>query len=300
MSPGCRRRSATSQWCFSPTRCSRIFRSPRTSSSACACARSMPPTATIAFSASPECSACPACSIASRRSYRVDSSSASLSVVRSSRRRRFASWTSRSRISTRNCARKCAWKSAISNGRWASPWCTSRTIRSKRCRWQTGSYLLSNGRIEQNGAPADLYETPANIFVARFIGTPPMNLLKLGRGATGAVIAGTNGPRVAAAELSGATLGVRPEHVVIGGGGEAIAAQIEGIEYLGADSLLSCRVGSESLTARVAGRVGLRRGDTAQLGWAPGALHIFDGANRRTARRRRPSRNSDNVRLRAD
>jgi sn-glycerol 3-phosphate transport system ATP-binding protein len=138
--------------------------------------------------------------------------------------------------------------------------------------------LLSSGHVEQNGTPADLYETPANIFVARFIGTPPMNLLKLERGDAGAVIAGTTGPRVAAAEFSGATLGVRPEHVVIDGGGDAIAAQIDGIEYLGADSLLSCRVGSESLTARVAGRVGLRRGDTTRLRWAPGALHIFDGA----------------------
>jgi sn-glycerol 3-phosphate transport system ATP-binding protein len=138
--------------------------------------------------------------------------------------------------------------------------------------------LLSSGRIEQNGTPADLYETPANIFVARFIGTPPMNLLKLEHGAAGAVIAGTTGPSVTAAEFAGATLGVRPEHVVIGGGDDAVAAQVDGIEYLGADSLLSCRAGSESLTARVAGRVGLRRGDITQLGWAPGALHIFDGA----------------------
>ena len=138
--------------------------------------------------------------------------------------------------------------------------------------------LLSSGRVEQNGTPADLYETPANVFVARFIGTPSMNLLKLERGAMGAVVAGTPGPAVAAAEFAGATLGVRPEHVVMGGRGDGIAAQIDGIEYLGADSLLSCRVGSESLTARVAGRVGLRRGDIAQLGWAPGALHIFDGA----------------------
>ena len=137
--------------------------------------------------------------------------------------------------------------------------------------------LLSGGRIEQNGTPADLYETPANIFVARFIGTPPMNLLKLDHGAAGAVIAGTTGPSVAAAEFAGATLGVRPEHIVVGGGGDAVAAQVDGIEYLGADSLLSCRVGSEMLTARIAGRTGLRRGDSTQLGWARGALHIFDG-----------------------
>jgi sn-glycerol 3-phosphate transport system ATP-binding protein len=51
--------------------------------------------------------------------------------------------------------------------------------------------LLSSGRIEQNGTPVDLYETPTNTFVARFIGTPPMNLLRLERGAAGAVIAGT-------------------------------------------------------------------------------------------------------------
>jgi sn-glycerol 3-phosphate transport system ATP-binding protein len=140
--------------------------------------------------------------------------------------------------------------------------------------------LLSSGHIEQNGTPADLYETPANIFVARFIGTPPMNLLKLEHGAAGAVIAGTTGPRVATVEFAGATLGVRPEHVTIGGaGGDAIGAQVDSVEYLGADSLLSCRVGSQTLTARFSGRVGLRNGDTTRLGWAPGALHFFDGAS---------------------
>ena len=138
--------------------------------------------------------------------------------------------------------------------------------------------LLSGGRIEQNGAPADLYEAPANIFVARFIGTPPMNLLKLERGAGGAVFAGTAGPRVAPAELADATLGVRPEHVVIGhaGGAEALVA---GVEYLGADSLVACRVGDQALTARIGGRVALIHGDSVQLGWARGALHFFDGAS---------------------
>src|SRR5450631_4068665 len=91
--------------------------------------------------------------------------------------------------------------------------------------------LLSGGRIEQNGEPADLYETPANIFVARFIGTPPMNLLKLERGPAGAVVAGTTGPAVAMAELADTTLGVRPEHVVIGGD-DGVAGQVDGVEYL--------------------------------------------------------------------
>ena len=62
--------------------------------------------------------------------------------------------------------------------------------------------LMNSGRIEQNGTPVDLYERPANEFVARFIGTPPMNLLALERGRDGAVIAGTEGPSVLPAEYS--------------------------------------------------------------------------------------------------
>ena len=138
--------------------------------------------------------------------------------------------------------------------------------------------LLSSGRIEQNGAPSDLYEAPANIFVARFIGTPPMNLLKLEPGAGGAIIAGTAGPRVASTELADATLGVRPEHVVVDRAG-GVAARIDGVEYLGADSLMTCSVGSQPLTARLGGRVALSHGDSVQLGWAPGAVHFFDGTS---------------------
>src|SRR3954451_6991202 len=73
--------------------------------------------------------------------------------------------------------------------------------------------LLRAGRIEQNGAPVNLYEDPANTFVARFIGTPPMNLLHLEAGRGGAVIAGTDGPVVLEARRAGGMLGVRPEHM---------------------------------------------------------------------------------------
>jgi len=138
--------------------------------------------------------------------------------------------------------------------------------------------LLSGGHIEQNGTPADLYEMPANIFVARFIGTPPMNLLKLERGANGAVIAGTAGPAFAHAELADAVLGIRPEHVSIGRSA-GVEAAVDGVEYLGADSLIACSVGGQSLIVRVAGRMALARGDTTRLGWALGALHFFDGAS---------------------
>jgi sn-glycerol 3-phosphate transport system ATP-binding protein len=137
--------------------------------------------------------------------------------------------------------------------------------------------LLSGGRIEQNGTPADLYETPANTFVARFIGTPPMNLLRLEKVGGEAVIAGTEGPGVASLECAGGMLGVRPEHVLLARDGP-FTARVESVEYLGADSLLLCRIGEQILTARVAGRVGVAGGDSVHLGWARGASHFFDAA----------------------
>lgn len=140
--------------------------------------------------------------------------------------------------------------------------------------------LLNAGRIEQNGAPADLYEAPANVFVARFIGTPPMNLLALESGNGGAVIAGTAGPAVAPANGAPGTLGVRPEHITIGRDG-GFEAWVEGIEYLGADSLLTCRIGEQALAVRVSGRTGLSQGEVARLSWARGAQHLFDAATGR-------------------
>ena len=138
--------------------------------------------------------------------------------------------------------------------------------------------LLAGGRIEQNGAPVDLYETPANTFVARFIGTPPMNLLRLDAAGGEAVIAGTTGPGVAPIEWAGGTLGVRPEHVVLARDG-AFTARVESVEYLGADSILLCRIGEQLLTARIAGRVGVSGSDSVRLGWARGASHFFDAAS---------------------
>jgi sn-glycerol 3-phosphate transport system ATP-binding protein len=140
--------------------------------------------------------------------------------------------------------------------------------------------LLNAGRIEQNGAPPDLYDAPANVFVARFIGTPPMNLLSLESGNGGAVIAGTTGPIVASAERATDMLGVRPEDITFGQDA-GVDAQVEGLEYLGADSLLTCRLGAQAIALRVSGRSGLSRGDVTRLSWARGAQHFFDAASGR-------------------
>jgi sn-glycerol 3-phosphate transport system ATP-binding protein len=106
-------------------------------------------------------------------------------------------------------------------------------------------------------------------------------LLPLEAGDGGAVIAGTAGPAVAAADCAGLTLGVRPEHITLAFERGA-RAEVAAIEYLGADSLVTCRLGVANIAVRIQGAVGLARGDSAALTWAPGAQHFFaaDGARR--------------------
>jgi sn-glycerol 3-phosphate transport system ATP-binding protein len=147
--------------------------------------------------------------------------------------------------------------------------------------------LLNGGRIEQNGAPVELYEQPANTFVARFIGTPPMNLLQLEPGAGGAVIAGAGEPAVLPAKCAGGTLGLRPEHITLAFE-RGVRASVDSVEYLGGDSLLACRIGAQPLAVRTQGNVALKRGDTAWLNWPPGAQHYFaeDGVRQPPASRR--------------
>ncbi|MCC6193047.1 MAG: ABC transporter ATP-binding protein [Burkholderiales bacterium] len=150
--------------------------------------------------------------------------------------------------------------------------------------------LMNSGRIEQNGAPVELYERPANVFVARFIGTPPMNLLALEPGPDGAVVAGTERPAVLPADCAQGTLGVRPEHIVLGAE-RGLRSTVEAVEYLGGDSLLTCRLGGQALAVRTQGSVGLSAGDAAWLTWPAGAQHYFgqDGARRELDSRHAPA-----------
>jgi sn-glycerol 3-phosphate transport system ATP-binding protein len=144
--------------------------------------------------------------------------------------------------------------------------------------------LLRDGRVEQDAAPADLYARPDTVFAARFIGTPPMNILRLAPGPGGAVVAGTGGPAILAEAGAGLLAGVRPEDVrVDAAGAGGLCARVTGVEYLGADSIVTCAVGSERIAVRVQGRPGVAPGADTRLHWPTSALHLFDTA---TGRRR--------------
>jgi sn-glycerol 3-phosphate transport system ATP-binding protein len=92
--------------------------------------------------------------------------------------------------------------------------------------------VMNGGVMEQFGTPEEVYNTPASTFVASFIGSPPMNLLK-------------NAPGVG----TGSILGIRPEHLELGREGWALT--VEGIELLGAERLLYCRLQNEALIVRI-------------------------------------------------
>jgi len=132
--------------------------------------------------------------------------------------------------------------------------------------------LLNQGRIEQNAAPRELYAMPATTFAARFIGTPAMNLLKLDQGR----IAGSD----VVVRQPAATLGIRPESVWLGG---SVPATVKSLEYLGADLVLRCAVGSELVTVRTEGKTKLAEGAAVHLGWPPQDEHFFDSQGARVA-----------------
>lgn len=127
--------------------------------------------------------------------------------------------------------------------------------------------LLNRGRIEQVGSPREIYAQPATVFAARFIGTPPMSVVALENSA----IKGS-GVTVSAPELA-THVAVRPEHISLGGD---IPAIITASEYLGADSLVRCRIGSEHMAVRVSGQQVFESGQRVGLRCPPDALHFFD------------------------
>nr|PZN39748.1 MAG: glycerol-3-phosphate ABC transporter ATP-binding protein [Bacillota bacterium] len=161
--------------------------------------------------------------------------------------------------------------------------------------------VMKDGEIQQVAPPRELYEAPANLFVAGFIGSPAMNFLR-GRLAEkeGELVfdAGTFTiplPRhlQAAAREHGAReviLGVRPEHIeadphfVQAHPEAAIRATIEVVEPLGAETFLYLRAGEHSLTARVEGTHAFRDGDTITVAPRIEKVHLFDPQTERAIR----------------
>ncbi|OQM76285.1 sn-glycerol-3-phosphate ABC transporter ATP-binding protein UgpC [Manganibacter manganicus] len=147
--------------------------------------------------------------------------------------------------------------------------------------------VMNAGMVEQIGQPLDVYERPASIFVASFIGAPPMNLLPLSE--TGSGLALADGSAIAGSlpASKAVTLGFRPEDVNVNYDGRALPGAltlpvtVDAVEPVGAESFLHCASGGGRVVARVAGRAAAKPGDKIDLVAQAGKLHWFDGAGRR-------------------
>jgi multiple sugar transport system ATP-binding protein len=151
--------------------------------------------------------------------------------------------------------------------------------------------VLNSGRVEQVGAPIELYAQPANLFVARFLGAPPMNLLKgkvaridnrpavtLDEGTTIAL------PRrdVALADGAPVTLGIRPEHCEIGSG--PLTVDVGGTEVLGAETIIHAETASATpFTISQRGISRAKAGDRVPIAFRDAFVHLFDDAGQAIA-----------------
>ncbi len=151
--------------------------------------------------------------------------------------------------------------------------------------------VMRDGRIEQTGSPLDLYDHPANQFVAGFIGSPAMNFLPgtLRRSADAAHIELHDGTRLAAPVRSGGAdgqaivFGTRPEHLTLTDGA-GIPARVVVMEPTGMDTFVACRHEGSDLSAVFRERHDFAPGSTIHLLPDPQRAHLFDaGSGRRLA-----------------
>ncbi len=156
--------------------------------------------------------------------------------------------------------------------------------------------VLNDGVIEQVGTPIDLYDHPINLFVARFIGSPAMNLVpcSIDNAEPRATVTPTNGnpinvnlPVMADAVGSNGTLGIRPEDFEIGNENTAIVSgDIDIVEVLGEFTMIYVDCGLvEPVLAKLDGNVPAKIGDRVHLTAPIAKLHLFD-SNEQAFRRK--------------
>jgi sn-glycerol 3-phosphate transport system ATP-binding protein len=140
--------------------------------------------------------------------------------------------------------------------------------------------VMNAGRIEQIGTPEEVYGTPASIFVAGFIGSPPMNLLRGTADGSRFTVGGQTLPLPRSAPRAGALLlGVRPEHAQIDPAGPW-PMRVEMLEMLGAERLVYCRLGDAAFTLRIDATLAPpKSGDTIQVRVPVDQLHWFDAGS---------------------
>lgn len=144
--------------------------------------------------------------------------------------------------------------------------------------------VMRDGRIEQLGTPEEIYDHPATLYVATFVGAPPMNLLDVAVVDDGLEIAGTNRVLPVPARFQGKLregqrliLGIRPEALRLDDGkGPSIAAKSEVAELTGPELVVTAIAGQQRLMACLPPRTRITDGQMLALSFDEEAIHLFD------------------------
>ena len=144
--------------------------------------------------------------------------------------------------------------------------------------------VMNGGKIEQIGSPLELYDTPANLFVAGFIGSPSMNFIEgvLGRDASGAFVELPGGVRLAVPNMASGVagqkvvFGARPEHCALAQGDAGVAVQVEVVEPTGANIQVYTKLAGTPFCAIFAERHEFKPGQTIRLDFPADKIHLFD------------------------
>ena len=149
--------------------------------------------------------------------------------------------------------------------------------------------VMQGGNVEQIGTPLDVYDRPNNTFVATFIGSPSMNLLKGQYRAAGNVFVTEAGDEIElgfepeAKDGQAALLGIRPEHLSLSESG--LAATVNVTEPTGSETMVFLRYGNSELVAEFSERHDFKPGQEISVAARPGKLHLFDAQSGGTLRR---------------
>jgi multiple sugar transport system ATP-binding protein len=144
--------------------------------------------------------------------------------------------------------------------------------------------IMSAGRLQQVGTPQEVYDAPANLFVAQFIGTPPMNTIPgtvTTAGGTPAVDVGGGHvpvpPGLATSLDDGrpVVVGIRPEHLALAADGP-VEQKVRAVEWLGHECLVFGSIGEAPVVVRQAGMAPIDAGGSTRLTVDPPNVHLFD------------------------
>jgi len=150
--------------------------------------------------------------------------------------------------------------------------------------------VMNHGVVEQFGKPQEIYDHPATLFVADFIGSPAMNTLRFeGAAQSGATEVSLGGARIALPQLQEAAstqslvLGVRPEHITLGETGD-LRGQVLATEYLGTTQIITIETAFGPLKARASSGLPAHVGETLGLSFTAPKLTLFDAVTGRALR----------------